>query len=160
MPKLATPVEYEPTLEELNTVRPLQLADEGKIVIPYPVLCKNPPTKDRPAVGKLARCTQQGALLKVGNAPFTLVESGSDTVTNVDWLFHYTFTQKVYGVVIRATYVPPALNFWWCTYVGSKLLPVGQSGFSLFLPFVGTVLSLRGEGFLTWSIDFIFMGFY
>ncbi|GAI67122.1 unnamed protein product, partial [marine sediment metagenome] len=39
MPKLATPVQYEPALEGLNDIRPLQLAGESKVVIPYPELC-------------------------------------------------------------------------------------------------------------------------
>ncbi|GAH82001.1 unnamed protein product, partial [marine sediment metagenome] len=95
MPKLATPVQYEPSLDGLNTIRPLQLADEVKTVIPYPVLCKNPPSIDKPAVGMFARCSQQGALLKSvpvwANRIFEDDFELSEREPNV----HYVFPTKV-----------------------------------------------------------------
>lgn len=99
MPKLATPVQYEPTLEGLNDIRPLQLADEGKIVIPMPALCQNPPTKDRPAIGRLARCSQQGALLKhrVNDLQTYEIFGGQFNFFDADQ--HFTYSQKVSSVV-------------------------------------------------------------
>lgn len=64
MSKLITPVQFEPSLDGLNIVRPLLMPDEGKTVISYPVLCKTLPSEGKPGVGKLARCSHQGALLK------------------------------------------------------------------------------------------------
>lgn len=61
---LRTPVQYESVLDELNTVRPLQLADEGKVALDTPVLNANPVSSSRPAIGKLLRCNQRGGILR------------------------------------------------------------------------------------------------
>jgi hypothetical protein len=66
MPKLLTPVQYENTLDELNGVRPLELADEVKLTLDIPILNVNPVSQKRPAIGKLLRCNQRGALLQDG----------------------------------------------------------------------------------------------
>lgn len=63
MVKLITPVQYEQGLDGLNQVRPLTLVDESKAVIALPFGCINPPSKDRPAEGRLLRCDNQGAIL-------------------------------------------------------------------------------------------------
>ena len=98
MPKLLTPVQYEPSLEGLNVVRPLHLADEAKPIISYPVLCKNPPTKDRPVVGKLARCTQQGALASDKRVVYDTWEYIEKQFTWTTRQHHIAFSQVVYPV--------------------------------------------------------------
>jgi len=101
MPKLLTPVQYEPALDGLNEVRPLQLADEVKIALNIPVFNVNPVGKNKPVVGKLARCNQQGALLESNKVfdlrnfeyqvKYTPFESGE---------FSVTFAQPIKGFLV------------------------------------------------------------
>jgi len=114
MPKLITPVQYEPTLDELNEVRPLQLADEVKSVISSPALNLNPVSHGRPVFGKLSRCNNQGALLTNGNSGYENYEAFS---LPVYWhpTQHYsiTFSQKVKRVFLLPTmfWFDPALKW-------------------------------------------------
>lgn len=77
MSKLLTPVVYEDVLDELNIIRPLKLVDEVRHNLDIPVLDVIPVSKDRPAIGKLLRCDNNGALIK-GN---TLVYKYWDDVS-------------------------------------------------------------------------------
>jgi len=112
MRKLATPVQYESTLEGLNEVRPLQLKGEGKIVIPYPVLCSNPPTKDRPAVGKLTRCSQQGALLAGRRVVYESAEYITEDFEGGDGDKLIRFSQQVKYVVSMVV----VAGFWYTAF--------------------------------------------
>lgn len=113
MPKLATPVQYEPALEGLNDIRPLQLADKSKVVIPYPVLCKNPPSTGKPAVGMFARCSQQGALLKSKNTRYRYLEIQARTYDFYDGRKTITFSQKVSLVLCYPGAISFTLNVRW-----------------------------------------------
>ncbi|GAI88583.1 unnamed protein product, partial [marine sediment metagenome] len=137
MPKLSTPVQYEPALEGLNDIRPLQLADESKVVVPYPVLCKNPPSKDRPAVGMFARCSQQGALLKSNNIATTDIDRTTEDFSEAAPLVHYPFTQKVSGVIAKYVNFYGTSGLWWCNSNGTIKYTALSTAAYVFLPFVG-----------------------
>lgn len=160
MPKLATPVQYEPSLEGLNEIRPLQLADESKIVIPYPVLCKNPPSTDRPAVGMFARCSN-GALLKSVPAWAKSWEySGLLSLSNMSYLVHFTFAQRVYGVLARYAKLVGTFTCYW--NMPSYSVPIKRV-YTLeytFLPFVGKTMYFKGYGTGDWEGDVWLYGFY
>lgn len=161
MPKLATPVQYEPTLEGLNVIRPLQLKDEGKIVIPYPVLCKNPPTKDRPAVGKLARCSQQGALLAGNKDGYTTYEYIEQGFERDDGNKLIQFSQKVSCVQSLITVMGTITGGWWTDPTYTLEFKDIFSTYAVYLPFVGSDLYIKVTcaipGFVT-TIGFC--GFY
>lgn len=143
MRKLLTPVQYEPSLEELNSVRPLQLADDAKIVIPYPVLCLNPVTKDRPPIGKLARCDRAGALLASQPVECTAYEYITEDFADGDSDKLIQFSQQVSFVQTLVTVV----GFWgdgyWTdpTYTAEIKNIFGTTTF--YLPFVGTDLYIH-----------------
>ena len=160
MPKLATPVQYEPTLEGLNEIRPLQLADESKIVVSYPALCQNPPTKDRPAVGKLARCSEQGALLKSLPVWCDKYETLFWTITNEMPAHFFTFAQKVYGVIVLWQIIEGTPVCDWVSLIPMKELQRITPDIHTFLPFVGVKVRFRGKNIDVWEGDIRVYGFY
>ncbi len=160
MPKLATPVQYEPALEGLNDIRPLQLADESKVVIPYPVLCKNPPSKGRPAVGMFARCSQQGALLKNVSYKAVLPEYKYRNVTVYDMHTHFTFSSKVSYVIAIWKWLGGSPVLYWSdpTYL-YNLKTLSNLKYT-FLPFIGTDIYFGGRGLGEWNVDLFVYSFY
>lgn len=160
MPKLATPVQYEPALEGLNDIRPLQLAEESKVVIPYPVLCQNPPSKDKPAVGKLARCSQQGALLKsepVWADNYSEIRLDiSEAVPNI----HYAFPVRVQGVLASYLIFVGGGGINWC----DKDFVIDYRSLVIisyrFLPFVGTDIYFMSDGYGGYELGLHLLGFY
>lgn len=161
MPKLATPVQYEPALEGLNDIRPLQLADEGKVVIPYPVLCKNPPSTGKPAVGMFARCSQQGALLKSVSNVYSAYEKIrlNFDVDNLEQVVE--FSQRIGFVLCVPIVHHRGSDLWWseATYT-AKFKKISQTA-PTFLKFVGSDLYVLMElrnGIPTLTMDF--HGFY
>lgn len=64
MQKLLTPVLYEDTLDELNSVRPLRIEDKVENVLDIPILDSNPASDNKPIKGGLLRCDNNAALLK------------------------------------------------------------------------------------------------
>lgn len=160
MPKLATPVQYEPSLEGLNAIRPLQLAEESKVIIPHSVLCKNPPSADRPAVGMLARCSEQGALLKYKNTWANNVSYKVMYLIEALPIGSSTFFRRVYGVVARFDLRAGVGSVWWCDSIGRYTYTQLATDYWKFLPFVGKTISFLGDGFLGWDCKVYFYGFY
>lgn len=160
MPKLATPVQYEPSLEGLNAIRPLQLADKVKTVIPYPVLCKNPPSIDKPAVGMFARCSQQGALLKsVPKWADSISEKAlviSETVPYV----YYTFPVRVQGVLVTYYELVGGGGVDWCDKDFTVSFFTLTNVFYRFMPFVGTDIYFMSGGYGGYEFDLRLIGFY
>ncbi|GAH56483.1 unnamed protein product, partial [marine sediment metagenome] len=141
--KLATPVQYEPALEGLNDIRPLQLADENKIVLSCPVLCKNPPSTGKPTVGMFARSSQQGALLTANNKVCTAYEY-------IEQDFEYGlpnkvihFSQKVSFVQSRVIIIGVWTGAWWITFGLPKIIMDIYNYSTNFLPFAGIDLRIR-----------------
>lgn len=161
MLKLTAPIQYEPSLEGLNAIRPLRLRDESRILVPCPVLCINPPTKDKPAIGKLARCSQQGALLN----------DKQKVLTNYEYIereFPYglpnqqiTFAQEVSPVWCKVlSYIGVTDLFWTDPTYTIDIQAILLIAYT-FLQFRGSDLYVRGVvsvpfGHLTMG----FWGFY
>jgi len=125
MIKLITPVQYQEPLGELNSVRPLLLADEIKHVIDYPVLSRQPATSGSPIEGRLLRCTEQACpvivpdntekqydqyakTFEVGAETWAIdfgrkvdyVQVRSSLYQRIDWLGQTTpdYTQKIFEI--------------------------------------------------------------
>ena len=160
MPKLATPVQYEPTLEGLNDIRPLQLADESKIVVPYPALCQNPPTKDRPAVGKLARCSEQGALLKSLPKWADKIYADAFALSDGVSIIEYIFSIKVFGIIAMLRIDIGSPEGYWCSYDGEYSYIRLIENTYIFLPFVGTNIWFVGLGTPPFQLAIFIKGFY
>jgi hypothetical protein len=99
MPKLTTPIIFESALDILNRVHPLQLTDEGRICLDYPLLCKNPVGIGNPCIGKLARCDEQGSVLKHIVAGFTNYELHILDMLECANPAEVIFSQKVFVVI-------------------------------------------------------------
>lgn len=158
MQRLATPTQYEPALEGLNDIRPLQLVEDSKIVVAYPVLCKNPPTIDKPAVGKLARCTQQGTLVRHKVNGLTAYEYIEQEFPVNGGNQQIAFSQKVSYISVVEVDVGFRDDSWFMdsTYTHQLARIVGVN--QLQFPFVGTVFYVT----VRWSLPFgsIHLGFY
>jgi len=159
MSKLATPVQYEDALDELNTVRPLSLADKCKLALVTPLLCVNPASESRPATGKLARCNDQGALLK-GNKDFAdNYLSNSDYLTDYDFTREFTYPQKVKGILCGFFYVTPACVMYWCDPTYTIFYQTIPANVWVWLPFVGDTIHFIAVGD-SFEIVFEARGFY
>lgn len=160
MAKLATPIQYESALDRLNAVRPLQLADEAKIALNIPVLNVNPVDKDKPVVGKLLRCNQQGVLLRSNDKAQENSEYKSFFSYCRLCTFHFPFAQKVFGVIV--TFVDPAEIFtvWWCSEAAVVKYKQITKDVWTFLPFVGIDFYLRFESAVYGAAVPYLYGFY
>lgn len=143
MPKLATPVQYEPALEGLNTIRPLQLADEVKVIIPYPVLCKNPPSENKPAVGMFARCSQQSALLKHRIKEFCGYEYIRTQFFLPAYTYCFVFSQKVSFVLFMVLAYSELDKIYWTDNTYTLYLQEISLVAPTFIKLVGTRLYVR-----------------
>lgn len=143
MPKLLTPTQYESALDGLNDVRPLSLTDEVKNALELPVLNVNPVDKDKSVVGKLARCNEQGALLK---------DSGIWANDFQDFMFLIfphdesiktaSFAQVVKAVILEITGLIMANELWWCAENGDKFIAYRLDG-TYFIPFYGDIFRIH-----------------
>lgn len=135
---LATPVQYEPALEQLNEARPLILPDEVKQEISIAVGCVNLPTVGRPAVGKMLRCDSQGALtVKNGTEVFSKYIAYGDCDEENDIFESFTFLSIPKGVltyVRELTY--PAEKLYWCNSDEVLLLDLGSEVYK-WMPYRG-----------------------
>lgn len=103
MIKIASPVQYESSLDELNRVRPLNLSVQSKLSLDYPVLCKNPVGVGQPAISRLLGCNEQGALLRNKGNSFHNYQLVLATLTyELDWC-EIDFSQKVFAVILSFT---------------------------------------------------------
>lgn len=144
MIKLATPVQYEDTLDALNAVRPLALAAEYKTELIYPVFCVNSVNKGRPAVGKLARCIRPGSLLKNNFKAY-------DNYEALEIPFHpgmpdksFIFAQPVFQVYIVVLSYEGTPDIWWCDSSFSIMFKPIYYNQDIMLPFVGQRLYIHG----------------
>ncbi len=160
MPKLATPIQYEDSLDELNQLRPMSLTDEGKIELAIPTLNVNPVDSGRPVIGKLLRCNQVGSL--VGNS--------SIGYSNVEQFIHmfimpprhklFEFSQKVFAVVIQGTEITGSADAIWTdsTYTATYATAIADA--SIVIPFVGDKLYIRADVIITGAYRVDVKGYY
>jgi len=146
MPKLATPLQYEPSLDGLNAIRPLQLADESKVIISYPALCQNPPSIDKPAVGLFGRCSQQGSLLVDVPAWATKVYEVDVPVAVNEGNKFYIFPITVQGVLACWSKVGEYLDVGWTNDIYSRTYIYIPTDYWKYLPFMGTKIHFSVSG--------------
>lgn len=160
MPKLATPLQYEPTLDGLNAIRPLQLADKVKTVIPYTVLCKNPPSIDKPAVGMFARCSQQGALLKSVPKWADSISEKALAISEAVPYAYYKFPVRIQGVLALYNELVGGGGVDWCDNNFTISFASLTSVVYTFLPFVGTDIYFMSAGYGGYEFEIPLIGFY
>lgn len=160
MPRLATPVIYEPALEQLNEVRPLVLADEVKRLVSLPVLCVNPVSQGLSAVGKLVSCDKQGSLLKSSKIWADGIETQLITWPAAVMFQDIVFSQKVKGVSVYWywEYEQPTVNWMSAGHIDSY--GVIYPDVYMFLSFNGKEISFMQRGLEVYSIEFEIRGFY
>lgn len=160
MPKLITPVQFEPSLDGLNIVRPLIMPDECKTIISYPVLCQNLPSEGKPGVGKLARCTQAGALLRDNTEFGDKIYNGSLALSGLSPCRAFVFPMKVAGVSVLAVTEETAATFYWCSPdCVNNYKQVSETAYT-FLSFVGTNMRFKGVGLTEEETYLLIKGFY
>ncbi len=135
--KLLTPVQYEPTLEELNAVRPLELSDEVGISIDMVALDAGDEADKSSIIGRFMRCTQHGAILANSNVKYDNVEAvvfGFDRNSNPG---HTQFSQKVFGVVVDIETSWSASSPTWSDSTGSIVYQLLSLTQPVYIPMVG-----------------------
>jgi hypothetical protein len=160
MVKVATPILYESSLDELNRVRPLKLSDRNRLSFGLPVLSKNPVGTGRPIIGKFARCDNNSALLRNAGNSFKNFESYIIRFTSDEDKQCFTFAHNVFGILLQVVYILLYDELDWCnsnySYSFYEITKVGN----YFLPFKGKVLymdaSVDGDNDI-WAYLF---GFY
>jgi len=161
MPKLATPMQYGRSLDDLNGLRPLALADECKNVVSYPVLCKNPASVDKPAIGKLARASQQGQALLANTyryADYEYIEQEFE-LNNPNRLIE--FNQQVFFVQTKVIQVYSMIAAWWADATYTTLYKLIYPVPIVSLGFVGTKLYIGSAHQVAgWKAVIAFWGFY
>lgn len=160
MSELKTPVRYEPALDELNIGVRLKVTDKVRPVLPIPILNLNPVSENRPPIGKLLRCNNQGAVLKSG-----VVGYGSYQVKTagiVDWDPNYTvtFDQKFYSLLFESIDSAGDYDYYLCDSDYSvNFFKLPKANF-MRLPIRGTTLYFRSEGTSSWENTFKIYAFY
>lgn len=160
MLKLATPIQYEPSLEGLNVLRPLQLADEVKTELALPVLCVNPIDKTHPATGKLARCSEMGSLLKSKSVFYDEYEKIPLTFYNGYENQTLTFKQKVFQVFAHTEFYNFTASTWWCDPSYYRMYAPIDYNLDVMLPFVGQTMYFSSNAGNDDVHGIVFYGFF
>lgn len=160
MPTLITPVQYEAALEELNALRPLQLAKTVQRLIDIPLVNKEPAESKKSVTGTLVRGTQDGSLLTNNVHELTHYEKIEYDETifmgNVD----VEFAQLVKHVVFKLFSVALLNELWWCVPdTDIKIQDVLTVGIHQ-LNFVGTKISFYHNGVPIQNLTFAIYGLY
>ena len=160
MQKLVTPVQYENTLDGLNAVRPLVLADEVKPILDIPVLNANPVSENRPAIGKLLRCNQNGALVTKNHNGFKYYQTKSLEIDSPNYFNLCTFSQKVEGILLEVTDSANITAFGWFWLAGFAILEVWNLLGTTWSNFDGQSLYIKISGATPYHHYFNVHGFY
>jgi hypothetical protein len=160
MLKVATPILYEPALDNFNRVRPLKLAEKSRFSFDYSALCKNPVGTGRPIIGKLAGCNEQGTLLtNTGNSFHNYYRATLDlSVTEPTRII--TFTQKVFCVLITYVFSDAVSAFLLKDLQGIITIKNLYGLEPYFYPFKGYSLCFNGDGREDWYLREYIYGFY
>lgn len=115
MPKLLTPLQYSPTLDELNDIRPLQTDKIVKPSIDIGVCNELADSNQKAALGQLARCTKQGHLLIKNSLVSTEYELKEYSYVDRETIETITFSQPVKEVMVDVKMNAATILFWWCS---------------------------------------------
>jgi len=160
MIKVATPILYESSLDELNRIRPLRLADKSRFSFDYPVLCSNPVNSNRPAISKLARCDKQGSLVKnVGNS-YKNAETINIYEQDYYPLPYYTFSRKVSSCLLTITHITYQDMFAWTDNEYDNWFVTYRYAGNYFLSFTGQTIYFYPQFVEGWYISGKLTGFY
>jgi len=160
MPKLLTPIQYEDTLDELNIVRPLELADVVKHLIDIPILNSNS-VDNNPALGKLLRCDNAGALLIKNSNGFKHVEAKAFYVDYLGKPADITFAQPVERVLYKYVSDNECYNVMWVIpALGNPIIKTWPATDTTWIEFNGTTIRLNISGGILHHLHAILYGFY
>lgn len=110
MGKLITPLHFEPAIDGLNIVKPINLADEIKQELSLPVANRNPASINRPVDGKLLQSDNQGAGLFRNSGGYDNVESITQDFTHTMYYGSVTFSQIIKHLTVRYTFNQPTFQ--------------------------------------------------
>ncbi|GAH92147.1 unnamed protein product, partial [marine sediment metagenome] len=147
MVKLLTPVQYEGSLDELNKVRPLALADEVKRDLGLCILNVEPAAaNNRLARGKFLRCDSNGSLLKHNSKSYDNFELVKVLVHDHEYKA-ITFSQVVHKVSIKCFPFDGQAGFNWVSSIGTWYQSLAYDASFTAVDFRGTTMYVSGDGF-------------
>lgn len=160
MLKLITPIQYESALDGLNQVRPLSLADRGKITLDIPICNSNPVNAGRPALGKLLRCNQRGAILTNGRLGYDDYYYSTGSLSHATLTVKITFPTAVKGFIAKYA---EALGTGYIARMDSTYtIQVGKLSLNDYSYFNirGRYVYLKGFGSIPFVFPYYVYGFY
>lgn len=158
--KLITPVQYEPVLDDLNQIRPLQLQDDVQRVISLPVVNTNPANNPNNARGKFLRCSQQGVILGTHNYNSYDYEEIEKYIIDDFSDYLITFSQLVKFVQVEIRQMADSGYLRWRTLYPSRLIIIYENTGFYYWPYRGTQLNVRINGTGNGGTQVFFRGFY
>ncbi len=160
MPKLLTPQQYEPVLDELNELRPLRIADQIHHKIEIGVCDKLPVAAKKAVTGSLVKGTQQGALLKKAINNNQHYQAISMLLTAINRYGYVPFDQKVSFVLVNVLESENLAFFAWCDSTYIKNIKELSWPKPTFVEFSGTVMYVKTAYDLIGSMTADYYGFY
>lgn len=160
MPKLLTPRQYEKPLEDINEIRPLQLADEIQHKIEIAVCNKLPVSTKKAATGMLMKGTQQGALLAKFNKDYTIADPIRLELNYLTPTGCVSFVQKVSFVVYDVISSYSMTGLFWTDSSGDIIFWPLDPTQTTYIGFSGTDLYMKATGVANWGGSYDFYGFY
>lgn len=160
MGKLITPVQYEPALEELNAVRPLQLQVRPRRILNIPILNKLPIESVKSIAGTLAKCTEQGSLLIKPPQDFTHYEAIEILLEEGIAEWYRDFTQKVYKILVYVYEKGLIGALAWTDPTWSSDIAIVNALGCFYWPFVGKRIYMRQNIFIGGYMFLYLIGFY
>jgi len=160
MPKLLTPQQYENSLDELNELRPLQLADETQHKIDIAVCDKLPVSSKKAVAGMLIKGTQQGSLLVRFDKDYPNYEVRQPNISYIHKKDLVSFAQKVSFVLSVVVNSYGLTDLWWTDSSYNIILKELSITDPTFIEFSGTDLYVKGDGIANWGCIVFFYGFY
>ena len=160
MQKLLTPLQYEPVLESLNSLRPLQVKEQISTHIELGVLDRLSVDNNKSAEGMLAKCTGQGDELIHNAESLTGVETRLYPWPDGFGLINMNWSQKVYFVVIDVYARTGTPSFNWRDPYGVLTIKALSALGVYMCEFVGTNMYLHLTTAPVTTLSYNAYGFY
>jgi len=160
MRKILTPQQYSQTLDELNEIRPLQVSDIVKPSIDIGVCNSFADSDNKSVLGKLAKCTQHGSLLKKKPLGYAQFEQIGVNRLEIETIETISFSQPVKEVLVKVIILNNVLVFHWCAdnYLVS-LMNLNSVGI-YYLHLKGSSFDIYYHVGYEGQMTFIALGFY
>ncbi len=135
--KLLTPVQYGLVLGSLNKARPLSLADEGRVILSYPVLNTESVSNEKTSRGKFLRCQNGNALVNNPNQYSGYQYYTRDIFSGETLFLGVTYDPPVQGILLEIYIYAEPCWMDWTNYDHTEVIAFYESRGYYWIPFTG-----------------------